>query len=183
MDLVILDRDGVINHDSRHFIKSPEEWRPISGSLEAIARLSSAGVRVAIATNQSGIGRGLFTQGDLDSIHQHMLGAIEAAGGTIDMIAFCPHTPAENCACRKPLIGLFEQIAHHFGLTLPLEGVPSIGDSIRDIEAARCAGARPVMVLTGNGASASVDMSDDNSPEIFADLLEAVRSLLDEDHR
>lgn len=183
MDLVILDRDGVINHDSQNFIKGPEEWRAISGSLEAIAELSLAGVRVAIATNQSGIGRGLLTLGDLAAIHRQMLGAVEAAGGTIDMIAICPHTPAENCDCRKPRIGLFEQIAEHFGLTLPLEDVPCIGDSFRDIEAARGAGARPVLVLTGNGAVASDEISEGDPLEIFADLSEAVRSLLDEDNR
>jgi D-glycero-D-manno-heptose 1,7-bisphosphate phosphatase len=183
VDLVILDRDGVINHDSPDFIKSPEEWRAITGSLEAIAALSAAGIRVAIATNQSGIGRGLFSQEDLDAIHLRMTGAIEAVGGRIDMIVVCPHAPRANCDCRKPRIGLFRQIAEQFGLTLPLEGVPCIGDSSRDIEAARDAGARPILVLTGNGAEAAANMDEDNSPEIFATLSDAVLMLLGKDIR
>ena len=183
MDLVILDRDGVINRDSADFVKSPEEWQALPGSLEAIAALGAAGVRVAIATNQSGIGRGLFSLDDLDAIHHHMLDAIETAGGIIDLIAFCPHTPESNCDCRKPRIGLFEQIAEHFGLTLPLDGVPCIGDSPRDIEAARRAGARPVLVLTGNGKSAVADLNDGKPLEIFANLSDAVMALLGKDRR
>jgi D-glycero-D-manno-heptose 1,7-bisphosphate phosphatase len=183
MHLVILDRDGVINHDSPDFIKSPEEWRAISGSLEAIAALSAAGIRIAIATNQSGIGRGLFSQQDLDAIHRHMTGAVEAAGGTIDMIAVCPHAPQANCDCRKPRIGLLRQIAEYFELPLPLEDVPCIGDSARDIEAARDAGARPILVLTGNGAEAATNMDDSNSLEIFDTLSDAVLTLLGKDNR
>ena len=182
MDLVILDRDGVINHDSPDFIKSPEEWQAISGSLEAIAALSAAGIRVAIATNQSGVGRGLFSQEDLEAIHLHMIAAIEAAGGTIDRVVFCPHAPQANCDCRKPRIGLFKQIAEHFELTLPLEGVPCIGDSPRDIEAARGAGGRPILVLTGNGAETAAGMDSGTSPEIFDTLSDAVVMLLDKDN-
>jgi D-glycero-D-manno-heptose 1,7-bisphosphate phosphatase len=183
MDLVILDRDGVINRDSPDFVRSAEEWQAIPGSLEAIAALCAAGVRVAIATNQSGVGRGFFSLDDLDAIHRHMLDAIEAAGGTIDLIAFCPHTPETDCDCRKPRIGLFEQIAEHFGLTLPLDGVPCIGDSSRDLEAARRAGGRPVLVLTGNGSMASAGLDNVRPMEIFANLFDAVMALLSKESR
>ncbi|MGI9264579.1 MAG: D-glycero-beta-D-manno-heptose 1,7-bisphosphate 7-phosphatase [Gammaproteobacteria bacterium] len=181
MDLVILDRDGVINYDSPEFIKSPSEWRAIPGSLQSIAALTAAGVRVAIATNQSGVGRGLFDSADLTAIHTHMVEEIEAAGGAIDMIAVCPHAPDEGCQCRKPRSGLLTQIAERFQQSIPLSGVPVIGDSCRDIVAARSLGARAILVLTGNGSSTAAELEDDSSLEIFANLSDAVDNLLGED--
>jgi len=149
MKLVILDRDGVINHDSDLFIRSPDEWRPINGSLEAIARLNQAGYRVVVATNQSGIGRGLFDMDTLNAIHERMLRAAAQVGARIDAIFFCPHTGADHCLCRKPKPGLFRAIAERFNVDLI--GVPAIGDSLRDLQAAQAVGAEPMLVLTGKG--------------------------------
>lgn len=139
--LVILDRDGVINYDSIHYIRSPEDWRPILGSLEAIARLKKAGFRVAVATNQSGIGRGYYTEATLAAIHQKMQEALSMFGVQIDVIFYCPHLPSEECACRKPKPGLLQKIAAHFqcGLTQ----IPFIGDNASDVEAAIAATAAP----------------------------------------
>jgi len=145
--LVVLDRDGVINHDSDAFIKSADEWQPIDGSAAAIGRLTRAGYTVAVATNQSGIGRGLLSNADLGSIHEKMQQQIEHAGGHIDRIVFCPHLPDEDCECRKPKPGLLEQLATHYGVSL--RDVPVIGDSERDLLAAAAVGARPLLVLTG----------------------------------
>jgi D-glycero-D-manno-heptose 1,7-bisphosphate phosphatase len=147
--LVILDRDGVINHDSDDFIRTPAEWVPIDGSLEAIARLNAAGYTVAVATNQSGIGRGLYDRGALAAIHRKMRRAVARAGGAIDRIVYCPHAPDEGCDCRKPEPGLLRALGAHY--RVPLEGVPAIGDTERDIDAALAVGARAMLVLTGNG--------------------------------
>jgi D-glycero-D-manno-heptose 1,7-bisphosphate phosphatase len=133
MKLVILDRDGVINHDSDQFIKSPDEWKPIPGSLEAIARLSQAGYRVVVATNQSGVGRGLFDMATLNAIHDKMHKAVMHAGGRIDAIFFCPHAADADCNCRKPRSGMIEAIAERYNVELG--EVPAIGDSLRDLEA------------------------------------------------
>jgi len=149
MKLVILDRDGTINHDSDQYIKSPAEWKPIKGSLEAIARLSQNGWRVVVATNQSGIGRGLFEMATLNAIHDTMHRAVHHAGGRIDAIFFCPHAGDANCECRKPKPGMLLEIAKR--MNVELEGVPVVGDSLRDLQAAAAAGARPVLVLTGKG--------------------------------
>jgi len=149
MKLVILDRDGTINHDSDQYIKSPAEWKPIKGSLEAIARLSQNGWRVVVATNQSGIGRGLFDMATLNAIHDMMHRAVHQAGGRIDAIFFCPHAGDANCECRKPKPGMLLEIARR--MNVELEGVPMVGDSLRDLQAAAAAGARPVLVLTGKG--------------------------------
>jgi D-glycero-D-manno-heptose 1,7-bisphosphate phosphatase len=149
MKLVILDRDGVINYDSKQFIKSPAEWRPIPGSIEAIAKLNQAGYRVVVATNQSGIGRGLFDMDTLNAIHDKMHRAVQAAGGRIDAIFYCPHSIDADCHCRKPKTGMFERIAHCFNVDL--EGVPAIGDSLRDLQAAVAVGAKPLLVMTGKG--------------------------------
>ncbi len=149
MKLVILDRDGVINQDSDSYIKSPDEWIPIPGSIDAIARLNHAGWTVAIATNQSGVGRGLFDLITLDSIHQRMREYLVAGGARIDAIAFCPHAPEAACQCRKPQPGLFHSLAQRFHTNLI--NVPIIGDSWRDIEAALTVHAKPVLVLTGKG--------------------------------
>jgi len=149
MKLVILDRDGTINHDSDQYIKSPAEWKPIKGSLEAIARLSQNGWRVVVATNQSGIGRGLFDMATLNAIHDTMHRAVHQAGGRIDAIFFCPHAGDANCECRKPKPGMLLEIARR--MNVELAGVPLVGDSLRDLQAATAAGARPVLVLTGKG--------------------------------
>ena len=182
--LIILDRDGVINHDSDAYIKAPEEWRPIAGSLEAIARLSRAGYRIAIATNQSGLARGLFDRATLDAIHQHLRERVTAAGGRIDWIALCPHGPDDHCACRKPRPGLLLEIAEHFGMNLT--GVPVIGDSRRDLQAALAAGAQPWLVLSGNGQRTLAQLRtapeigiDLNTLPIYPDLSAATTALLD----
>ena len=149
MKLVILDRDGVINQDSDRFIKSPDEWHPIPGSLEGIAKMTQAGFRVVVATNQSGIGRGLFDMSTLNSIHEKMHRAVNQAGGRIDAIFYCPHAADSTCECRKPKPGMLKEIASRFHTTLA--GVPAVGDSLRDLEAAASVGARPILVITGKG--------------------------------
>jgi len=149
MKLIILDRDGVINFDSDQFIKTTEEWLPIPGSLEAIARLNQAGYRVAVATNQSGIGRGLFDMPTLNAIHDKMHKACAQVGAHIDAIFFCPHTNDAQCNCRKPKSGMLEEIAERYGMSL--QGVPAVGDSLRDLEAATRLSAKPYLVLTGKG--------------------------------
>ena len=149
MNLVILDRDGVINFDSDQFIKSPEEWKPIPGSLEAIARLNQADYRVVVATNQSGIGRGLFDMAMLNAIHDKMHKACALVGARIDAVFFCPHTSEHQCNCRKPKSGMLEEIAARYGIGL--EGVPVVGDSLRDLQCAAEMAAQPYLVLTGKG--------------------------------
>jgi D-glycero-D-manno-heptose 1,7-bisphosphate phosphatase len=147
--LAILDRDGVINHDSDAFIKSPDEWVALPGSLEAMARLSRAGWRVVIASNQSGIARGLFSMDTLNAIHTKMHEQLAAAGGKVDAIVICPHGPDDNCLCRKPRPGMFHDIARRFDIDLAQ--VPAVGDSLRDLQAAKEAGCAPWLVLTGKG--------------------------------
>jgi D-glycero-D-manno-heptose 1,7-bisphosphate phosphatase len=166
--LVILDRDGTINRDSEQHIKSPAEWKPIPGSLEAIARLTQNGWRVAVATNQSGIARGLFDMSTLNAIHAEMHRAVGQAGGRIDAIFFCPHAADSNCECRKPKPGLLHEIASRFGVEL--DGVPMIGDSLRDVAAAAAAGAQPWLVLTGNGRKTRDAGGLPQGTEISADL-------------
>ncbi len=149
--LVILDRDGTINVDSDFFVKSPDEWEPLPGALEAIARLNHAGWHVAVASNQSGLGRGLFDLTALNAMHAKMNKLLAAHGGRIDAVFFCPHAPTETCGCRKPLPGLFEQIGERFGVDL--RGVPTVGDTPRDLLAGAAAGCEPHLVLTGKGAA------------------------------
>lgn len=168
MKLVVLDRDGTINHDSDQYIKSPAEWRPIKGSLEAIARLTQAGYRVVVATNQSGIARGLFDMTMLNAIHDAMQRAVHQAGGRIDAIYFCPHADEANCACRKPRPGMLLEVGRR--LNVPLEGVPVVGDALRDLQAAAAAGARPVLVLTGKGRQTRKAGGLPPGTEVFADL-------------
>jgi len=153
MKLVILDRDGVINADSDGFIKCATEWVPLPGSLEAIAELTNAGLTVAVATNQSGLARGLFDIDTLNRIHAVMINKIAAIGGQIDAIAFCPHGPWQNCDCRKPAPGLLLALASRF--SVPLKGVPVVGDSVRDMEAAVSVGATPILVRSGKGRKAA----------------------------
>ena len=174
MKLVILDRDGVINEDSDDFIKSPAEWRPLPGSLEAIARLTAHGYTVVVATNQSGLARGLLDAATLDAIHRRMQGAVAAAGGRIDAIFHCPHGPEDACSCRKPQPGLLRQIAERYGVAL--HAIPVIGDSSRDLQAARAVGARPILVLTGKGR-ATLQSCDASAVEAYPDLDAAARAL------
>lgn len=147
--LVILDRDGVINQDSDRFIRSPDEWQPIPGSLEAIARLSRAEYKVVVITNQSALARGYYDMETLTAIHAKMLSLLHEKGGKIEAIFFCPHGPDDGCDCRKPLPGLFEELARRSGRDL--KGVPAVGDSLRDLVAAVRVGALPVLVKTGKG--------------------------------
>jgi D-glycero-D-manno-heptose 1,7-bisphosphate phosphatase len=149
MKLVVLDRDGVINADSEHYVKSPEEWQPIAGSLEAIARFTQAGIHVVVATNQSGIGRGLFDMTTLNAVHDKMHKAVNQLGGRIDAVFFCPHAQDAGCTCRKPRPGMLLEIGARFNVALA--GLPAIGDSLRDLQAASAAGAIPILVLTGKG--------------------------------
>jgi D-glycero-D-manno-heptose 1,7-bisphosphate phosphatase len=176
MKLVILDRDGVINHDSDQFIKNPDEWRPIGGSLEAIARLTQAGYRVVVATNQSGVGRGLFDMPTLNAIHEKMHKAVVHAGGRIDAVFFCPHAAEANCNCRKPKSGMIEEIAARYNVDL--HGVPAIGDSLRDLEAAAKLGAQPMLVLTGKGTKTQAKGGLPEGTLIFPDLAAAVAAIL-----
>ncbi len=171
MKLVILDRDGVINHDSDQYIKSPEEWKPIPGSLAAIARLNQAGYRVVVASNQSGIGRRLFETDTLMAIHEKMHKAVAQVGGRIDAIFFCPHTNADNCECRKPRPGMLREIAARFNADLT--GVPAVGDSLRDLQAALAVGAQPMLVLTGKGRKTVDDPELPAETLVFTDLAAA----------
>jgi D-glycero-D-manno-heptose 1,7-bisphosphate phosphatase len=168
MRLVILDRDGTINHDSDQYIKSPAEWQPIKGSLEAIARLSQDGWHVVVATNQSGIARGLFDMATLNAIHEAMHRAVHQAGGRIDAIYFCPHADEANCECRKPKPGMLLEIAKR--MNVELDGVPVVGDSLRDLQAAAAAGAQPVLVLTGKGKATRAAGGLPAGTAIYADL-------------
>jgi D-glycero-D-manno-heptose 1,7-bisphosphate phosphatase len=174
--LIVLDRDGVINHDSDQFIKSPDEWRPIPGSLEAVARLNHAGFRVVVATNQSGVGRGLLDISTLLAIHERMHKALAQVGGRIDAIFFCPHTADSQCDCRKPKPGMLEEIGRRF--SVDMAGVPCLGDSPRDLAAAAAVGAQPMLVLTGKGEKTLRDGGFPKNTVIFPDLAFAVAALL-----
>lgn len=181
MKLVILDRDGVINYDSPHFIKSPEEWKPIPGSLEAIALLNQSGFRVALATNQSGIGRGLFDMTTLNAIHDKMTRALAQVGGRIDALFYCPHSAEANCSCRKPKSGMIEEIGRRFAIDL--NTVYSVGDSLRDLQASSALGAQSILVRTGKGERT---LAEGNLPEgtwICADLAEAAQRIIAHDNQ
>ncbi|MEK7360979.1 MAG: D-glycero-beta-D-manno-heptose 1,7-bisphosphate 7-phosphatase [Pseudomonadota bacterium] len=175
MKLVILDRDGVINHDSEEYIKTPDEWQPVAGSLEAIARFTQAGYQVVVATNQAGLGRGLFDMAALNAMHDKMHKAVNQLGGRIDAVFFCPHAPDAGCACRKPQPGMLLEIAARYKAAL--EGVPAIGDSLRDLQAASAAGARPILVLTGKGEQTLKTGGLPAGTEIHQDLAAAAIAL------
>jgi D-glycero-D-manno-heptose 1,7-bisphosphate phosphatase len=175
MKLVILDRDGTINEDSDDFVKSPGEWRPLKGSLEAIARLTQADYRVVVATNQSGIARGLLDTRTLFAIHDALLRALAQLGGRIDAFFFCPHAPDAGCPCRKPQPGMLLEVARRFNVAL--DGVYMVGDSLRDLQAAAAAGARPVLVLTGKGTKTRDEGALPPGTKVFADLAAFVRHL------
>ena len=166
MKLLILDRDGVINEDSDEFIKNADEWIPIPGSIDAIAKLSKQ-FTVYIATNQSGLGRGLFKLPQLEAMHEKLNNLVQSRGGRIEEIFYCPHRPEDNCACRKPKPGLLLQIARHAGCSL--ESVPVVGDSLRDLEAAIAVGAKPILVMTGKGSN-TFTMLEQSNPELLQQI-------------
>ena len=168
MKLVILDRDGTINEDSDEHIKSIEEFRPIKGSLEAIARLTQADYRVVVATNQSGIARGLLDTHTLFAIHDALSRALGQMGGRIDAFFFCPHKAEDNCACRKPKPGMLLEVGRRFNISL--DETCMVGDALRDLEAAAAAGARPVLVLTGKGAKTRAAGKLPAGTRVFPDL-------------
>lgn len=174
--LVILDRDGVINRDSQAFIKSPHEWVALPGSIEAIARLCRAGFRVVIATNQSGVGRGLFSEQTLDDIHAKLEAAVEAGGGRISGVFVCPHLPEAGCDCRKPRPGLLNQIASAFDVALT--AMPMIGDSLRDLEAAVAVGGQAVLVRTGNGRTTEQRVNQAWRVRVYDDLASAADAII-----
>jgi len=176
MSLIILDRDGVINYDSTDFIKSEDEWIPIPGSLEAISQLSQNGYRIIIVSNQSGISRRKLTIDDLNSIHQKMIMHLAQYGGSIEAIVFCPHGPRQGCDCRKPKPGMLFDIANR--LRISLKEVYFVGDSQRDIDAAQAAGAKPVLVRTGNGAVLDDSGCVPVDVPVYNDLAEFVDTLL-----
>ena len=174
--LVILDRDGVINRDSAAFVKTPDEWRPLPGSIAAIAALSQAGFTVAVASNQSGLARGLLDRKALRAMHRKLRRLVATQGGRVDRIVVCPHGPDDGCACRKPKPGLLERLGRHYGRSL--SGVPVIGDSLRDLEAAAAAGASPILVRTGNGVKTEAALPEAlrNIP-VYDDLAAAAAAL------
>ena len=175
--LIILDRDGVINRDSDAYIKSVNEWQPLPGSIEAIAAMTAAGFTIAVATNQSGLARGLFDQATLDAMHHKMHELVDAAGGRISKIVVCPHGPDDDCDCRKPKPGLLVQLAQHFNTEL--DGVPVIGDALRDLQAAVAVNARPILVRTGKGGYTEAELPDALADvEIYDDLAGAAQSLI-----
>ena len=176
--LLILDRDGVINHDSAEFVKNVDEFRPISGSIDAIAALHEAGYTVAVASNQSGLARGLFDRRALEAMHRKLRRLVAAAGGRIDRIVVCPHGPDDGCRCRKPGPELLLRLARHYGVALA--GVPAIGDSLRDLEAAQAVGAVPILVRTGNGRKTETALTGPlRGIRVFDDLASAARALVE----
>jgi D-glycero-D-manno-heptose 1,7-bisphosphate phosphatase len=175
MKIIVLDRDGVINHDSDQFIKSPDEWKPIPGSLEAIARLNEADWRVVVASNQSGVGRGLFDMDTLNAINEKMVKSLAQVGGRLDAIFFCPHAADSTCTCRKPKPGMFQQIAERFNVDL--KGAPVVGDSLRDLQAGMALGCAPYLVLTGKGRKTEQDPALPEGTQVFPDLAAVVAQL------
>jgi D-glycero-D-manno-heptose 1,7-bisphosphate phosphatase len=175
--LLILDRDGVINQDSPKFVKNTDEWLPIPGSIEAIAKLSRAGYTVAVASNQSGLARGLFDRKALRAMHRKLRRLVAAEGGHIDRIVVCPHGPDDGCRCRKPAPGLLQRLARYYGTSL--DGVPAVGDSLRDLEAAVAAGATPILVRTGNGKAVASRLPKSlRSVSVFDNLAAVADTLL-----
>lgn len=176
---IILDRDGVVNLDSDSFIKSADEWQPLPGSLEAIALLKQHGYQVGIASNQSGIGRGLFDLAALNAMHDKMQRLLAKLGAHVDIIAFCPHTDEDLCDCRKPKPGLYQQIAKRWNISL--ENIPIVGDSLRDLQAAVAVNASPLLVRTGKGEKTLKELPSDWVIPVFDDLNQTVNQLLSEE--
>jgi D-glycero-D-manno-heptose 1,7-bisphosphate phosphatase len=154
--LVILGRDGILNHYREDHVKAPEEWQPIAGALEAVARLNHAGWHVAVATNQAGIGRGMIDMASVNAVHGHMMQRLAAVGGRIDAVFFCPHTPEDACSCRKPAPGMMQEIGLRYGVDLTT--VPMVGDTFRDLVAAQAAGCEPHLVTSGRAAAVGDDV-------------------------
>jgi D-glycero-D-manno-heptose 1,7-bisphosphate phosphatase len=179
MKLVILDRDGVINQDSANFIKNTNEWIALPGSLEAIALLNQSGFRVAVATNQSGIARGLFDMATLNAINDKMHRALAQMGGRIDAMFYCPHSAEDNCTCRKPKTGMIEDIGRRFSINLA--EVFAVGDSLRDLQAFHDAGCKPILVRSGKGEETLAQGNLPKGTLIFADLAEATQHIIAED--
>ena len=178
MAYLILDRDGVINYDSDEYIKSPEEWLPIPGSLKAIAKANRAGFRVIVVTNQSGLARGYFDMETLNAIHKKMHQKLARVGGKIEAVFFCPHDPDDGCDCRKPKSGMLNEIRDR--LNISLEKVFFVGDTISDIQAARAAGTIPVLVRTGKGEKTLAADDDLADVQIFSDLASFIETLVNE---
>ncbi|HCW21803.1 MULTISPECIES: D-glycero-beta-D-manno-heptose 1,7-bisphosphate 7-phosphatase [Achromobacter] len=176
MKLIILDRDGVINQDSDAFVKNPDEWIALPGSLQAIARLTQAGWKVVVATNQSGLARGLFDMDTLTAIHTKMRRELAAVGGSIDAVFLCPHGPDDNCSCRKPRPGMFEQIGRRYDIDLA--GVPAVGDSLRDLQASSSVGCSPWLVQTGNGKKTLAKGGLPDNTRVCEDLSAVADTLL-----
>lgn len=176
--IIVLDRDGVINQDSPEFVKTTDEWEPLPGSLDAIAALSRAGFLVTVATNQSGVGRGLLTAEILEAIHKKMADCIRGAGGRLDGIFVCPHRPDEGCDCRKPNPGMLHQIATRFSCDPAVLHV--IGDSMRDLESAQAVGAEPILVRTGNGRESEKLLPAHSPVRVFDNLADAARALIND---
>jgi len=177
--LAILDRDGVINYDSDAFIKHPDEWIALPGSLDAIARLAQAGWRVVVASNQSGIARGLFSMDTLNAIHAKLRREVAQAGGAIDAIFVCPHGPDDGCECRKPKPGLFTDISRRYDIDI--KGMPAVGDSLRDLQAASAAGCAPWLVMTGKGQKTHASGGLPAGTQTRQDLAAVVDALLTEE--
>ncbi|AZX77729.1 D-glycero-beta-D-manno-heptose 1,7-bisphosphate 7-phosphatase [Bordetella pertussis] len=178
MKLIILDRDGVVNQDSDAFVKSPDEWIALPGSLQAIARLTQADWTVVLATNQSGLARGLFDTATLNAIHDKMHRALAQMGGVVDAIFMCPHGPDDGCACRKPLPGMYRDIARRYDVDLA--GVPAVGDSLRDLQAAAQAGCAPWLAQTGNGRKTLAQGGLPEGTRVCEDLAAVAEQLLQE---
>ena len=162
--LVILGRDGILNAYREDHVKAPEEWVPLPGALEAVARLNHAGWHVVVATNQSGIGRGMIDMASVNAVHAHMNRLLSVQGGRLDAVFFCPHTPEEQCDCRKPLPGMMRDIGRRYGVDL--KHVPMVGDTLRDLQAAHAAGCEPHLVLSGRAAS----LGDDELQQMLAQV-------------
>ena len=169
MKTIILDRDGVINQDSDEFIKSVEEWQPIPGSLEALALLHRHDYRIVVITNQSGVARGLLSLATLNEIHRHMLAETRKKGGLIDAVFLCPHGPDDGCSCRKPASGMFKDVANR--LKIEMDGIPAVGDSMRDLQAAIEVGALPILVKTGKGKATTRMLKKKESPIAIDDVI------------
>jgi D-glycero-D-manno-heptose 1,7-bisphosphate phosphatase len=175
MKLIVLDRDGTINYESDAFIKHPDEWRPIPGSLDAIARLTQSGWRVVVATNQSGIGRGFLDMATLNAIHAKMHRAVNQAGGRVEAVFYCPDTDQSQSPCRKPNPGMFYAIAERFNVAL--DQAPCVGDSLRDLQAAAAVGGQPILVLTGKGRKTRAAGGLPEGTTVYSDLAAVAQAL------
>ncbi len=183
--LIILGRDGILNHYRDDHVKSPDEWLPIDGALEAVSRLNHAGWHTVVATNQAGIGRGMIDMASINAVHAEMNRKLLAQGGRLDAVFFCPHTPEEQCACRKPLPGMMLDIGRRYGVDLA--HVPMVGDTVRDIQAAVAAGCEPHLVLSGRASALSEDalqqvLAAATRTQVHADLAAFAEFLLTRDH-